>query len=73
MLEPAVIFLVFSALGVFQAAPSVTTGDAGEFASGVTGSEKWEGFEKMVSSLEGRVEWQTDQAGFAMGFPRGSV
>lgn len=33
MLESSLIFLAFAALGVFQAAPSVTTGDAGEFAA----------------------------------------
>lgn len=33
MLEGAVLFLVFAALGIYQAAPSVTTGDAGEFAA----------------------------------------
>lgn len=33
MLEPLIIFLSFAALGIFQAAPSVTTGDAGEFAA----------------------------------------
>lgn len=32
MLE-ALIFLAFTALGIYQAAPSVTTGDAGEFAA----------------------------------------
>jgi hypothetical protein len=53
--------------------PQGDFGDVGEFASGVTGSEKWESFEKMVSSLEGRVEWRADKAGFAMVFPRGSV
>ena len=33
MLESLLLFLAFAALGVFQAAPSVTTGDAGEFAA----------------------------------------
>jgi len=33
MLEAVILFLSFAALGVFQAAPSVTTGDAGEFAA----------------------------------------
>ena len=33
MLEPALLFLAFSALGIYQSAPSVTTGDAGEFAA----------------------------------------
>jgi tetratricopeptide (TPR) repeat protein len=33
MLEPVSVFLGFSALGIFQAAPSVTTGDAGEFSA----------------------------------------
>lgn len=33
MLEPILLFLAFSALGIHQAAPSVTTGDAGEFAA----------------------------------------
>ncbi|MDP3541092.1 MAG: DUF2723 domain-containing protein [Elusimicrobiota bacterium] len=33
MLEPLILFLVFAALGIYQAAPSVTTGDAGEFAA----------------------------------------
>lgn len=33
MLEPALLFLSFAALGIYQAAPSVTTGDAGEFAA----------------------------------------
>jgi len=33
MLEPSLIFLAFAALGIIQAAPSVTTGDAGEFAA----------------------------------------
>ncbi|MBI2387735.1 MAG: DUF2723 domain-containing protein [Elusimicrobia bacterium] len=33
MLESALLFLAFAALGVHQAAPSVTTGDAGEFAA----------------------------------------
>jgi len=33
MLEGAVVFLAFAALGIYQAAPSVTTGDAGEFAA----------------------------------------
>jgi hypothetical protein len=33
MLEAAALFLAFAALGIYQAAPSVTTGDAGEFAA----------------------------------------
>jgi len=33
MLEASLIFLSFAALGIHQAAPSVTTGDAGEFAA----------------------------------------
>jgi len=33
MLEPVILFLSFSALGIYQAAPSITTGDAGEFAA----------------------------------------
>lgn len=33
MLEPALLFLAFAGLGIYQAAPSVTTGDAGEFAA----------------------------------------
>ncbi len=33
MLEPLILFLSFAALGIHQAAPSVTTGDAGEFAA----------------------------------------
>ena len=33
MRESSFLFLAFSALGLYQAAPSVTTGDAGEFAA----------------------------------------
>lgn len=33
MLEPGLLFLAFAALGLWQAAPSVTTGDAGELAA----------------------------------------
>ena len=33
MLEGALLFLVFAGLAIYQAAPSVTTGDAGEFAA----------------------------------------
>lgn len=33
MLEPLILFVVFAALGIYQSAPSVTTGDAGEFAA----------------------------------------
>lgn len=33
MLESSLLFLAFAALGIYQAAPSVTTGDAGEFAA----------------------------------------
>ena len=33
MLEASIIFLAFATLGIYQAAPSVTTGDAGEFAA----------------------------------------
>ncbi len=33
MLESVVLFLAFAALGILQAAPSVTTGDAGELAA----------------------------------------
>jgi tetratricopeptide (TPR) repeat protein len=32
-IEPTILFLSFAALGIYQAAPSVTTGDAGEFAA----------------------------------------
>lgn len=33
MLEPLILFLAFAALGIYQAAPSITTGDAGELAA----------------------------------------
>lgn len=33
MLEPLLLFLAFAALGIHQAAPTITTGDAGEFAA----------------------------------------
>ncbi len=33
MREAVALFSIFSALGIYQAAPSVTTGDAGEFAA----------------------------------------
>lgn len=38
MLESSFLFLAFAALGIQQAAPSVTTGDAGEFSSAASAS-----------------------------------
>ena len=46
-------------------------GDAAEFASAVTGSGKWDGFQEMVAALGGRVEWLVDRPGFTVVFAKG--
>jgi hypothetical protein len=51
--------------------PQGDFGDPGEFAAGISQSEKWVVFLEIVASLGGRVEWSGDRTGFAVVFPCG--
>jgi len=51
--------------------PQGDFGDPGEFAAGVSQTEKWGVFLEIVASLGGKVEWSEDRAGFAVVFPSG--